>query len=437
MKNWKSSIKTKLIVIILSVIFTITTITLIVSSFLNYRTTIDTLKNTMKEVVQVASGRIQEEIDGEKRLIYMLAQNPIISDLSLPVEERFAELKNEAEVQGFTQYGMTDKNGLTSENKTDISKSDYFQYCKTTKRTYVSEPIIVSENSALIMLAGPILVNGNFEGIVFFCKDASSLSDIVADIKVGEQGTTSILNKKGETIAYPDYQFVLNKYNSQEEAKTNKKLKALSAIEADMVAGNENVKEYVYEGKKKDIKYTLVDINTLEDRLIRAAVKSGISKDNIKITDIGDYWRWRNGPFLVSRQYDLKITDPVQLNKFISSLDKQGVTSISFGELKNKDMEQYDRKGRIQALENARDKATYMVQTYNGTLGSPKSIDDGNMPIVTSPMIQPRMFKSAAITEMADEAGNFDAGSGTLESLDTFPVIRKTYTVNVVFDVNY
>ena len=197
------------------------------------------------------------------------------------------------------------------------------------------------------------------------------------------------------------------------------------------------VSDKVYEGKKKDIKYTLVDINTLEDRLIRAAVKAGISKDNIKITDIGDYWRWRNGPFLVSRQYDLKITDPVQLNKFISSLDKQGVTSISFGELKNKDMEQYDRKGRIQALENARDKATYMVQTYNGTLGSPKSIDDGNMPIVTSPMIQPRMFKSAAITEMADEAGNFDAGSGTLESLDTFPVIKKTYTVNVVFDVNY
>ena len=197
------------------------------------------------------------------------------------------------------------------------------------------------------------------------------------------------------------------------------------------------VSDKVYEGKKKDIKYTLVDINTLEDRLIRAAVKAGISKDNIKITDIGDYWRWRNGPFLVSRQYDLKITDPVQLNKFISSLDKQGVTSLSFGELKNKDMEQYDRKGRIQALENARDKATYMVQTYNGTLGSPKSIDDGNMPIVTSPMIQPRMFKSAAITEMADEAGNFDAGSGTLESLDTFPVIKKTYTVNVVFDVNY
>ncbi len=197
------------------------------------------------------------------------------------------------------------------------------------------------------------------------------------------------------------------------------------------------VSDKVYEGKKKDIKYTLVDINTLEDRLIRAAVKAGISKDNIKITDIGDYWRWRNGPFLVSRQYDLKITDPVQLNKFISSLDKQGVTSISFGELKNKDMEQYDRKGRIQALENARDKATYMVQTYNGTLGSPKSIDDGNMPIVTSPMIQPRMFKSAAITEMADEAGNFDAGSGTLESLDTFPVIKKTYTVNVVFDVSY
>ena len=256
MKNWKSSIKTRLIMIIICVIFIITTVTLVVSSFLNYRTTIDTLKDTMAEVAQIAAGRIQEEIDGDKRLIYMLSKNPIISDITRPLEERFMELKNEAEIQGYLQYGMTDKDGFTSENGKDLSGSAYFQYCKANGRTYVSDPVITGENSAIIILAAPITVDGNFEGVVFFCKDASSLSEVVADIKVGEKGTTTILNKNGEVIAYPDYQFVLNKYNVQEEAKTDRKLKGLAKIEANMVAGENGVKKYTYEGKQKYMSYT-------------------------------------------------------------------------------------------------------------------------------------------------------------------------------------
>ena len=258
MKNWKNSIKTKLIMIIIFVIFIITTVTLIVSSFLNYKTTISTLKDTMAEVVKIASGRIQAEIYGDKRLIYMLSQNPIISDISIPIEQRFAELKDEAEIQGFIQYGMTDKDGFTSENGTDLSKSAYFQFCKTNKKSYVSDPIITGKDSAIIILAAPIIVDGSFEGVVFFCKDASSLSNVVAEIKVGEHGTATILNKNGDAIAYPDYQFVLNKYNIQEEAKTNKELTELAKIEADMVAGNEGVKKYIYEGTKKYMAYTSI-----------------------------------------------------------------------------------------------------------------------------------------------------------------------------------
>ena len=197
------------------------------------------------------------------------------------------------------------------------------------------------------------------------------------------------------------------------------------------------VGDKVYEGRKKDIKYTLIDIATLEDRVIRAADKAGLSKDDINISELGDYWRWRNAPYLVSKQYDIKLTDPAQLAKFISALDKQGVASMSFGEMKNKDMEQYDRKGRVQALENARDKAAYMVQTYNGTLGEPQQIVDGNMPVMTT-VVQPRMFKSAAMmNDMAVEEVGMDAGGASLESLNTFPLIKKTYNVSVIFTATY
>lgn len=81
MKSWKNSIKTKLITIIVSAIFIITVLSLLISSFLNYQTTIDTLKDTMTETVKIAAGRIQSEIDGYKRLVYMLSQNPVVSDI--------------------------------------------------------------------------------------------------------------------------------------------------------------------------------------------------------------------------------------------------------------------------------------------------------------------------------------------------------------------
>lgn len=197
------------------------------------------------------------------------------------------------------------------------------------------------------------------------------------------------------------------------------------------------VGDKVYEGKKKDIKYTLVCIDVLEDRVIKAANKAGIDKKAINISELGDYWRWRNGPYTISKQYDIKLHNPEQLNKFISALDKQGVSSLSFGEMKNNDMEQYDRKGRIQALENARDKAAYMVQTFNGTLADPLQIVDGNMPVTTT-VVQPRMLKSMAMNDMVEEAayGVMDAGA-SLESLNTFPMIKKTYNVSVIFNVTY
>ena len=135
---------------------------------------------------------------------------------------------------------------------------------------------------------------------------------------------------------------------------------------------------------------------------------------DINISELGDYWRWRNGPYAISKQYDIKLHNPEQLNKFISSLDKQGVASLSFGEMKNNDMEQYDRRGRIQALENARDKAAYMVQTFNGTLAEPLQIVDGNMPVTTTTVVQ---------TESPDTLGSMI--SSTTRSISPLPNICK------------
>lgn len=251
-----SSIKSKLITVIISIIISITVITLFISSFLNYQNTTETLESTMMETVKIAAGKIQSEIDGYKRLIYALSQNPIIADTTKSSEERFAELKRSAEIQGFTQYGLTDENGFTSENGKDLSQTTYFKYCKENGRTYISDPVILDESNAIVIMAAPITIDKQFKGIVFFCKDAGFLSESVANIKIGKSGTAIILNKTGNIIAAEEYQVVLSQYNMQKEAENNKKLEELVKIQQDMTKGNENFGSYTENGKGKYMAYT-------------------------------------------------------------------------------------------------------------------------------------------------------------------------------------
>lgn len=174
---------------------------------------------------------------------------------------------------------------------------------------------------------------------------------------------------------------------------------------------------------------SLVSLATLEDRLIRSAHKVGIDSKDITISTLGDTWRWHNSEYLLSKQYDLKFTDPKALSRFLSVLDKQGVVSVSFGELKNADMPRYDREGSIAALNNAKDKAQIICEAYDMSLGVPLTVNDMSNSYITVSN-SPRMFKAAG---MVTEDAAFDFGSSSPEALDTFPLINKTYTVSVEF----
>lgn len=252
----ENSIKSRLITFIVAIIMSITVITLCISSFLNYQNTTETLEKTMKETVKIAAGKIETEIDGYKRLIYSLSQNPVISDITKSDEERFSELKRSAEIQGFQQYGLTDENGLTSENGKDLSQTEYFKYCRDNGKTYISDPIVSDGKSAIVIMASPITKNKEFKGVVFFCKDAVFLSEAMANIKIGENGTAMILNKVGDIIAAEDYQNALLKYNLQKEAESNKALAGLAKIQQDMTQGNMDVQSYTENGKGKYMAYT-------------------------------------------------------------------------------------------------------------------------------------------------------------------------------------
>ncbi len=79
--------------------------------------------------------------------------------------------------------------------------------------------------------------------------DSIRLSSIISSIKVGETGTSYIVNKDGTTIADNDYSLVLSQENSIEEAKVDKTLEKFAEHDSKAINGTASYGTIQYTGR--------------------------------------------------------------------------------------------------------------------------------------------------------------------------------------------
>lgn len=230
----------------------------IISVYLNYASTFNALEQTMEETAKIVSSQISLQIKSYQNVLYALTLNPTITDDNASKEEKQAYLSSAAEVYQFNSINITDHTGnslLTgevlsgTEEFNTVQKGDY----------YISDPRKLEDSSMYMRLAVPILHNGEFYGMLYGDATAAFLSNLVKDIKIGQDGNAAVLDKNGTTIGFADYQLVLDQYNTQEEAKTDKRLKKLASIEKAMTEGKIDSGQYYYDGKFKFMSYRPVD----------------------------------------------------------------------------------------------------------------------------------------------------------------------------------
>ena len=153
---------------------------------------------------------------------------------------------------------MTDASGISLETRENMSGLEAFQHAKTTGSPFISDPVRLDESEdMLVLFAAPVMRNNVFQGAIIAGKSASFLSDLVSTIHVGT-GNAAVLNKSGDTIGFADYNLVLQKYNTQKEAKSDSKLERLAAIEYSMTQGNTGFADYYYAGQEKMMAYAPV-----------------------------------------------------------------------------------------------------------------------------------------------------------------------------------
>lgn len=260
-KEKKETIKSKLLFTSILIVVISMAVVGIVAVSLNIYSTLTSLKQTMTEAVEIAADSVSKELEGYRRLAMEVANKDIFVNDDKGLEAKKAECENIKSRQGFDEVGISDKNGIRIlSDEGSMADRDYYTVPKSTGQAYVSDPFIRKDDGSMnIYITAPIMRNGEFQGILYFGLDASFLCDIVSEIRMGESGNAAILNSNGDTIGFKDVQLVKDAYNTQKEAVSDKKLKKLAAIEANMCAGIRGFEGYYYGGINKYMAYAPIE----------------------------------------------------------------------------------------------------------------------------------------------------------------------------------
>lgn len=181
------------------------------------------------------------------------------------------------------------------------------------------------------------------------------------------------------------------------------------------------MKEYFeeeFDGKSKPEDFaTKVSLDVIERQVRRAIADAGVPTDAVRTEEIGNTWRERGMDFLVSKRLDITLSDFETIERIRKGLDTRGINAMYIGELKNRNMAEWQEKGRIEAIEAARNKAEYMASAAGCGLGRVMRIVKGTAAGRTLPAAQANVMTSGA------------------SSADTYRTIKKTYTVIVRYEL--
>jgi len=158
-----------------------------------------------------------------------------------------------------------------------------------------------------------------------------------------------------------------------------------------------------FDGKSKPEDYrTKVPLTTIESGLRRTLAGLGIGSDDIRTQEVGEWWRERGKDFLVSKQLDIRLPSFDRISAIVAAVDTRGVQSMRIGELKHRDMADYRRQGKIEALKAARDKAAYLAEAMGQQIGDVLRIIE---PRASGVDVYPRMKSSNVMMEVAADGG--------------------------------
>lgn len=240
-------IQTKITMLIVIAIIGISLLNVLQGRAITRLSTVSAIEKNLTEATKLAALASQNMISTYTLTIAEIANYPVFSDKDATPEEKQELIQAKVDEYYMRGGGVADADGYDAYHETDVSGEPFFEKAMAGE-CYMSVPYIEGEDTYLVVSA-PIRQEDTVTGLVYFQCDTSILKSIVDGIKVGEEGEAYILDKEGTTIAYQDWQSVLEQENMIQEAAQNPEnedFQIVAEIEKRMVAGESGVEAFSY-----------------------------------------------------------------------------------------------------------------------------------------------------------------------------------------------
>jgi uncharacterized protein YggE len=208
-------------------------------------------------------------------------------------------------------------------------------------------------------------------------------------------------------------------------------------IEVTGSAEMEAVPDEVYIGitlqEYRDKQKEKVSIDAISKNFLAMCEKAGISKDRIEVQNMSgfdntDWWlrrRKKEQPDLMqSTTYIIKFSNPAEVDKLVNMLDDNATNNVYVYKLSNTKETDYRKQLKTQALQNAKEKARYLLEGVGEKVGGLLYVKE----IEYSPGVP--MYKSMGLSNSMMEQSQTSANEGL-----NFKKIKYRYEVEAHFAI--
>ena len=211
-KSLKAGMLVRYITVIMAAIIPIG----ILGAYFSFMSSEKTLEQTLSETARIAAGQVESNLSESLTVIKEIGMNPLLASADVDSRSKLIMLKNRADRFGFVEYGYTTTSGITPRG-TSYSALEWFKR-SIEGEVYLCAPQNRADGSYVMYISAPIIrfdeeYNETIAGVVYAAVDATYLSNISGNIKVGEGGSAFILDHEGTVIAHDDYSKVTSEEN--------------------------------------------------------------------------------------------------------------------------------------------------------------------------------------------------------------------------------
>lgn len=209
-------IKTKLIIIVSSIIITLSVITTLISCITNYNSNMKLINDFIPKVVNSTAKAIENSVDDYISTIRAYSNGEINHVIHSSDEDKLETL-DEMKDKEFLYFGYMDETGAVMNNNGKLPLDTTFYKESMSGESYFAEPFASEDGKELYGLVSCPVVgeegSNAVAGVLFGVFDFSPFCETIQNTSVSKNTSPALYNKEGTLMGYGSIQLVIDHYN--------------------------------------------------------------------------------------------------------------------------------------------------------------------------------------------------------------------------------